>query len=165
MESLLAQGKQDIPAIVRRVRDVEGIDYEVVCGRSQGIGLSPGSDPTTIRIFVSSLRYATLTDEEAFRLADIENRNRRDISDYERAVDYKRAIGLFYEGSQKRMCERLKVTETWMSRYLEIAALPEEILSAFGSPTQDWYSGRKSVGPAPQEARDQRETTSEGRGD
>ena len=33
-----------------------------------------------------------MSDEEAFRLADIENREREDISDYERAIDYGDAI-------------------------------------------------------------------------
>jgi ParB family chromosome partitioning protein len=45
------------------------------------------------------------------------------------------------------MCERLKVTETWMSRYLEIAALPEEILSAFGSPHKIGIRAASQLGP------------------
>ena len=49
-------------------------------------------------------------------------------------MDYRRAIDLFYDGSQKRMCERLKVSDTWLSRFLAIANLPAEILAAFGSP-------------------------------
>lgn len=43
-----------------------------------------------------------LTDEAAFRLADIENRSRLDISDYERALDYREAVESFYGGVARR---------------------------------------------------------------
>jgi ParB family transcriptional regulator, chromosome partitioning protein len=75
-----------------------------------------------------------LTDEEAFRLADLENRSRRDLSDYERACDYARAVERYYGGSQQQMAERLEVTKSWLSRYLELARLPAEIVAAFASP-------------------------------
>ena len=64
-----------------------------------------------------------LTDEQAFRLSDIENRDNLDLSDYERAVDYKDALGRYY-ASQKEMAARLEVSEAWLSRYLDLAALP-----------------------------------------
>ena len=75
-----------------------------------------------------------LSDEEAFRLADLENRSRKDLSDYERAIDYARAIERYYDGSQQRMAERLEVSKSWLSRYLELARLPPEVIAAFGSP-------------------------------
>ncbi len=74
-----------------------------------------------------------LTDEEAFRLADIENRDRDDISDYERARDYAQAIELYYGGKQKAMATRLEVSEAWLSRYLNLARLPSEVVQAFPS--------------------------------
>ena len=75
-----------------------------------------------------------MSDEEAFRVADLENRSRKDLSDYERAADYARAVDTYYEGSQQRMAERLQVSRSWLSRYLELARLPASILSAYGSP-------------------------------
>ena len=75
-----------------------------------------------------------LADEEAFRLADLENRSRRDLSDYERATDYSRAVERYYGGNQQRMVERLEVTKSWLSRYLELAKLPPEVVVAFGTP-------------------------------
>ena len=75
-----------------------------------------------------------LTDEEAFRLADLENRNRRDLSDYERARDYARAVERYYGGNQQQMAERLEVSKSWLSRYLELARLPAEIVAAFTTP-------------------------------
>ena len=74
-----------------------------------------------------------LTDEEAFRLADIENRDREDISDYERAVDYAQAIRLYYGGKQKDMAARLEVSPPWLSRYLVLAKMPDQILDAYAS--------------------------------
>ena len=64
-----------------------------------------------------------LTDLEAFRLSDIENRHRVDLSDFERAVDYLHALDLYYEGSQKQMAMNLERSEGWLSRYLDLARL------------------------------------------
>jgi ParB family chromosome partitioning protein len=75
-----------------------------------------------------------MSDEEAFRVADLENRSRKDLSDYERAVDYGRAVESYYGGSQQRMAERLQVSRSWLSRYLELAKLPPAVIGAYGSP-------------------------------
>ena len=72
-----------------------------------------------------------LTDEEAFRLADIENRDRADLSDYERARDYAKALDLYYGGKQKAMAARLEVSEAWLSRYLYLARLPDAVVRAW----------------------------------
>src|SRR6185295_9789195 len=61
-------------------------------------------------------------DEAAFRLADLENRARRDVSDIERARNYALALASHYAGRQKRMAELLRV-----------AAIPDAILAAFAS--------------------------------
>ena len=74
-----------------------------------------------------------LTDEEAFRIADLENRSRKDLSDYERASDYTQAVKRYYEGNQQRMADRLQVSKSWLSRYLDLGRLPEEILACFQS--------------------------------
>src|SRR3546814_19537017 len=47
-----------------------------------------------------------MTDEEAFRIADIENRARDDLTDLERARDYLRALDAYYTGRPKVMAER-----------------------------------------------------------
>ena len=78
------------------------------------IGLSAGCAPTAIRVPLL-IEVRELTDEEAFRLADIENRDRRDISDYERAVDYAEACQFYYGGHQGRMAERLEVSNAWLA--------------------------------------------------
>lgn len=131
IDGIKAQGQQEFPAIVRRL-DGEEQDFEVICGARRHFAVSwlRANNYPQFRYLVE---VRDLTDEESFRLADIENRDREDISDYERAVDYAEAIRLYYGGSQKAMAERLEVSPPWLSRYLVLSKMPGEILSAFAS--------------------------------
>ena len=132
IESMKAQGRQEVPAVVRRVRGDEGIDYEVICGarRHWTVSWLRTHDLPEFRFLIERRE---LSDEEAFRVADLENRSRKDLSDYERAVDYARALDRYYDASQQRMAERLQVSRSWLSRYLELAKLPDWVVAAFGS--------------------------------
>jgi ParB family transcriptional regulator, chromosome partitioning protein len=123
IEGFRQQGGQEFPAIVRRVTDGAPFDYEVVSGARR-------------HWTASFLKYDFLVEErdlndlEAFRLSDVENRHREDLSDYERAVDYLQALNLYYEGSQKQMAMNLERSEGWLSRYLDLARLDPIILDA-----------------------------------
>jgi ParB family chromosome partitioning protein len=121
-------GKQEFPGIVRLVEGEGDIKYEIICGARrywtcQYLGW---------KYFIE---IRDLTDEEAFRLADIENRAREDLSDYERAIDYKKALAEYYQ-NQVQMANRLEVTASWLSRYLDLADLPEEIVRAYRDITE-----------------------------
>jgi ParB family chromosome partitioning protein len=131
--SLKGQGRQEVPAIVRRVAGDPNHRFEVICGarRHWSVSWLRAHDYPTFAFLVEPRE---LTDEEAFRLADLENRSRKDLSDYERARDYERAIERYYDGNQQRMADRLEVTKSWMSRYLELARLPTEVVACFSSP-------------------------------
>ena len=131
IDGIKAQGQQEFPAIVRRLEG-EAHDFEVICGARRHFAVSwlRANNYPQFRYLVE---VRDLTDEEAFRLADIENRDREDISDYERAIDYAEAIRLYYGGSQKAMAERLEVSPPWLSRYLVLAKMPEEVIDAFAS--------------------------------
>jgi ParB family chromosome partitioning protein len=133
IESFKAQGRQEVPAIVRRLANDAGQNYEVICGarRHWTVAWMRTHDYPDFKFLIEPRE---LTDEEAFRIADLENRSRRDLSDYERAADYARAVERYYAGSQQRMAERLEVTKSWLSRYLELAKLPTEVVAAFASP-------------------------------
>lgn len=131
IDGLRSQGQQEFPAIVRKTGEAD-TPYEVICGARRHFAVSwlrannyPG--------FRYLIEVRDLTDEEAFRLADIENRDREDISDYERARDYLAALDAYYGGSQKEMAARLEVSPTWLSRSLQLARLPSEIVAAFAS--------------------------------
>jgi len=130
IESMKAQGRQEIPAIVRRVTGDSQFDFEVICGarRHWSISWLRAHNYPDFKFLVD---VREIGDEEAFRLADIENRARDDLTDYERAKDYLRALNTYYDGRQKTMAERLKVTESWLTRYLDLARLPRELTVAF----------------------------------
>lgn len=135
IESIKAQGRQEIPAIVRRVVGDPDYDFEVICGarRHWTISWLRSHNYPEFKFLVD---VREIGDEEAFRLADIENRARDDLTDLERARDYLRALDAYYEGRQKTMAERLKVSESWLTRYLDLARLPAELTGAFTEPQE-----------------------------
>ena len=146
IDSVKSEGKQRIPAIVRRLRDDPDHDYEIIAGvrRWWTIGwLRAHNYPD----FLYLVTVQSVTDEEGFRLADLENRARKDISDLERARDYLRALDLFYDGSQAAMASRLTVSPGWMSRMLEVGRLPAEIVDAFPHPHEITARHAGQLGP------------------
>ena len=134
IDGFKSQGRQEFPAIVRKVQGDAGYDYEVICGARRHwtvTWLRENNYPD----FRYLIEVRDLTDEQAFRLSDIENRDNLDLSDYERAVDYKDALERYYK-NQKEMADRLEVSEGWLSRYLDLAAMPTEVVAAFGDVTE-----------------------------
>jgi ParB family transcriptional regulator, chromosome partitioning protein len=132
IDSIIAEGGQKVPVIVRRVEGDPAYDYEVVAGTRRHFAISwlrINSYPDMKLI----AQVADLDDEAAFRLADIENRARKDVSDIERARNYAAAIDAHYGGKQRRMAERLKLSESWLSKMLKVATLPDSVISAFAS--------------------------------
>ena len=132
IDGIISQGQQEFPAIVRRLPEGQGAQYEVICGARRHFAISWLRAHNYPR-FQYLIEERDLTDEEAFRLADIENRDREDISDFERARDYARAVDHYYGGKQSLMAERLQVSQGWLSRYLQLARLDDQIVSAFAS--------------------------------
>lgn len=130
IDSLKSQGQQEFPAIVRRLPEGQGAEYEVICGARRHFAVS-WLRANNYPQFRYLIEVRDLTDEEAFRLADIENRDRADLSDYERARDYLQALDLYYGGKQKAMAARLEVSEAWLSRYLYLARLPTAVVEAW----------------------------------
>jgi len=72
-----------------------------------------------------------ITDREAVVAMDIENRQRQDISPYERGVSYARWLRQGVFQSQDELAGALRVSAAHVSRLLKIARLPPIILSAF----------------------------------
>ncbi|GAB0120040.1 hypothetical protein Acid7E03_41120 [Acidisoma sp. 7E03] len=132
LESFQAQGRQEVPAIVRRVLGDSQHQFEVICGARRhwtATWLRSHGYPA----FRFLVEPRELTDEEAFRIADLENRSRQDLTDIERARDYAGALTRFYGDNQGRMAERLGVSQSWLSRYLQLADLKPAVIAAFGS--------------------------------
>jgi ParB family chromosome partitioning protein len=123
IEGFKAKGKQEFAAIVRPLEGVDGVEFEVICGARRHW-------TATYLKWDLLVEIRELSDEEAFVLSDLENRDRQDISDYERAVDYRDALGLYYDGNKSRMAEHIGIDRTYLGRLLDVADLPEYILEA-----------------------------------
>lgn len=155
IEGFKAQGKQEFPAIVRPLTDDSDEEFEIICGARRhwtASWLNANNYPN----FQFLIEVRNLSDEEAFRLADIENRDRADLSDYERAKDYLAALDLYYGGRQDRMAERIEASSTWLSRYLDLARLPDEIVEAYGNVTQIKERHARDLKPLLKEAKTRR---------
>jgi ParB family chromosome partitioning protein len=67
---------------------------------------------------------------------DIENRQRKDISPYERGLSYARWLRSGYFKSQDDVARGLKVSSSQVSRLLKLARLPAVVVAAFKSPLE-----------------------------
>jgi ParB family chromosome partitioning protein len=75
-----------------------------------------------------------LSDREAIVAMDIENRQRRDISPYERGRSYWRLLRGKHLASQEELARVFNVSAAHVSRALKLARLPSVVVSAFESP-------------------------------
>ncbi len=133
IDSIIAEGGQKVPAVVRRVNGDPAHDFEVIAGTRRHWSISwlrANSYPEMQ--FVAQV--ANLDDEAAFRLADLENRARKDVSDLERARNYAEALKAHYGNHLTRMAERLKVSKGWLSKMVKVAQIPDAVITAFASP-------------------------------
>lgn len=130
IDSIIAEGGQKVPVVVRHVSGDPNYDYEVVAGTRRHFAISwlRANSYPDMKLLA---QVADLDDEAAFRLADVENRARKDVSDIERARNYAAALEAHYGGKAVRMAERLKVSKGWLSKMLKAATIPDDILSAF----------------------------------
>lgn len=132
IDGIRAQGKQEFPAVVRPAPKNSGFAYEVICGARRHFAITwlrANHDPKMHYL----IAVRDLTDEAAFCLADLENRHRTDISDYERARDYALALDRYFDGRQRSMAKRLHVSEVWLSRHLDLARLHTAIVLSFAT--------------------------------
>jgi ParB family transcriptional regulator, chromosome partitioning protein len=133
IDSIKAEGGQKVPALVRRVKDDPDHDYEVIYGTRRHWVISYlRANNYPEMTFLAEVRE--IDDEAAFRLADIENRAREDITELERARNYAMALPLHYGGKQARMAERLNLSAGWLSKMLSFASIPPRIFEAFSQP-------------------------------
>ncbi len=135
---------QETPAIVRQLDNNERFQYELVCGaRRHWVAYYLKTD------FIVEVR--DLSDEEVFIISDEENRNRQDITDYERAIKYKKALGGLYQ-SQVQMGERMGVSKDWLSRYLDLASMNQDIVKAYSDLSEIKVRHARELKPLMKEA-------------
>ena len=130
IDSILAEGGQKVPVVVRHISGDPDFDYEVIAGTRRHFAISwlRANSYPEMKLLA---QVADLDDEAAFRLADVENRARKDVSDIERARNYAAALETHYGGKAVRMAERLKLSKGWLSKMLKAAAIPDAVLAAF----------------------------------
>ncbi|MBK5965277.1 hypothetical protein CCR95_14565 [Thiocystis minor] len=130
-------GRQITPGLVRPLRDdPQGFHYEVLVGvRRWWVCRHMG--------WQFEAEIGNPDDGEAFLVSDVENRSRTDLSDWERAWKYRKALKEIYsaEGvasgratevlTQEALAARLGQSATWLVRLLDLADLPPEVVAAF----------------------------------
>jgi ParB family chromosome partitioning protein len=126
IESFKTQG-QIHPAIVRKCLGDPDHDYEVICGARRHWTATYLKRDLLVEV-------RDLSDEDAFLIADAENRDSKDISDYERALEYGRALELFYEGNQTAMAAKIGIPLPVLSHYLALAEMDKVLVDAYPDP-------------------------------
>lgn len=138
-------GKQQRPAIVRALKgqeregqDGKTYDYEIISGarrhwtvswlRKKGETNAEGET----YLFLVVVRD-DLDDTAAFELSDAENRGQKDISDFERAREYRWALDAIYEGNVSRMAEAIQMDRSSLTRLVSLTEIPDAIVNAYPS--------------------------------
>lgn len=117
------------PVVVRRTPGADK-PYELIVGTRRHFSISwlHANNHSEIDLIA---RIEGLDDEAAFRLADLENREREDVTDLERARNYHHAVETYYGGVRTRMAERLAIPKQNLHNLLQLAELPDAIVAAF----------------------------------
>lgn len=132
IESIATEGGNRIPALVRLNPPGADLPYQLLVGSRRRFAINWLNHNGRPELRLSAL-IVDMSDEEAFRLADIENRERADICELDRARSYQDAVDRFYGGIQSRMAEALSLSNSQLSRLLALAQLPQEVVDAFAT--------------------------------
>lgn len=133
MEMIAAVG-QLAPVLVRPLADDPQYEYQLVYGaRRLWSVLELNRLGHDIKLIAE---VDALNDQEAARAADAENRGRLGISAYERGVFLKHQLDRVYGGKQSTLAEAMNLDTALVSRLLNLAEWPDELLKAFGDARQ-----------------------------
>lgn len=132
IESIAQEDGNRIPVLVRANPPGSELPYELLVGSRRRFAVNWLNHNGRPEIRLNAM-VVDLSDEEAFRLADIENRERQDITELDRARSYQAAVDRFYGGVQSRMAEALNLSNSQLSRLLSLAQMPDEVVDAFAT--------------------------------
>lgn len=124
-----AKHGQIVPALGRPLRCDPDHDVELIYGARRLFVARHLNKPLLVEL-------REMSDREAIIAMDIENRQRTDVSPYERAVSYARWLRNGHFGSQDDIARALKVSASQVSRLLRLAKLPSVVLNAFTTPLE-----------------------------
>jgi ParB family chromosome partitioning protein len=118
---------QLVPVLGRRVQGDPDFDVELIYGAR--------------RLFVARhlnkellVELRAVSEREGMIAVDIENRQRRDISPYERGLCFTRWLRGGHCKTQEDLARMLKVSASQVSRLVKLARLPSVVVNAFGGP-------------------------------
>jgi ParB family transcriptional regulator, chromosome partitioning protein len=122
-----AKHGQIVPALGRVLRGDPDCEIELICGARRLFVVRYLNKPLLVDI-------RDLSDREALIAMDIENRQRTDISPYERAASCARWLRSGHFVSQDDVARAMKISPSQVSRMVRFAKLPAVIVSAFAPP-------------------------------
>jgi ParB family chromosome partitioning protein len=120
---------QIVPALGRRLNDDLTHRIELIYGARRLFVARHLNTPLKVEL-------REITDKEAIIAMDVENRQRKDISPYERGLSYARWLREGHFKSQDEIARALKVSPSQISRLLSLAKLPAVVIEAFNDPTE-----------------------------
>jgi len=120
---------QVVPVLGRSLRADPAHDIELIYGARRLFIARHLNSPLQVRV-------REVSDREALIAMDAENRQRKDISPYERGVSYSRWLRTGHFKSQEDIARALHVSASQVSRLLRLARLPSVVLNAFASPLE-----------------------------
>jgi len=128
IKSVLNHGQQ-IPVLGRPLKGDRNHSYELVYGARRLFIARHLNVPLLTQV-------RELSDREAIIALEIENRQRKDLSPYERGRSYNAWLrsGLF--ASQDELGRVLNVSASQVSRLIKLTQLPTVLLNAFSAPTE-----------------------------
>jgi len=128
IESFLARG-QLVPALGRALRGDPDYDVELIYGARRLFVARHVNKPLLVEL-------QELTDHEAILAMHIENRQRLDISPYERGLSYVSWLRAGGFASQGELARALGISTSQVSRLCRLAGLPAVVVGAFRNPAE-----------------------------
>jgi ParB family chromosome partitioning protein len=126
IESFLASG-QRVPVLGRALKGDPDYDVELIYGARRLFVARHINKPLLVEL-------SDIADRDAIVAMDIENRQRADISPYERGLSYSRWLRAGFFSSQEDVARQLNISASQVCRLLKLARLPAVVLDAFRSP-------------------------------
>jgi ParB family chromosome partitioning protein len=138
----IASAGSNVQPIKVRVIDGQSHPFEIVFGHRRYQAC------VELGLPVQAVVVERMTDQELFEAMDRENRVRKNLSAWEQGRMYDDAVKNGLYPSIRRLAESLGVNQSDASRAIQLAKLPNEVVSAFASPLDLQVRWAKPLGDA-----------------
>jgi ParB family chromosome partitioning protein len=127
-----AMGGNSQPIGVRAAEKVDNTEWELIWGSRRHRCCIELGMPVKAMVL-------DLSDVDLFLAMDAENRSREDLSTYEMARHYRRALDEKLYPSAKQLAAALGVSQPYVAKILPLSEIPEEVVAAFREPSELSY--------------------------